>query len=612
MSTYSPPLRDIRFVLDHICDFDGLSQLEAFSHADRDAVLAILEEYGRFMSNEVAPTNVLGDHEMSVWHDGGVVTTPASFKPAYRQYVDAGWGAVPFEPAYGGGGFPWVVGIAMQEMLNSSNMAFGMLPLLTQGAIDLLLAHGSEEQKATYAEKMITGEWSGTMNLTEPEAGSDVGSLTARALPQADGSYRITGTKIFITFGEHDLADNIIHLVLARTPDAPPGTKGISCFIVPKFLVNADGSLGERNDVTCVSIEHKMGIKASPTCVLSYGDNGGATGYLIGEENRGMSYMFTMMNNARLSVGIEGLGLAERSYQQAARYAKERVQGRVIGTDRGARRPIIGHADVRRMLLTMKAYIEAMRALTYFEAAAVDRAKHHPDAAVRERAQEDVDLLTPQAKSWCTDLANEVTSLGIQIYGGMGFIEETGMAQHYRDARITAIYEGTNGIQAMDLIGRKLPLRGGAAFADYLTRIAADADTLAQSDNPDLAVVGSALLEALATVNKATSWLVENGLTNIGDALAGSVAFQRMLSQLSGGWLLGKGALAAATTLAGNSASNAAATDALAGDAEFLQGKISTARFYAEQLLPMVHGLLSPATAGSATIFAVPDELIGA
>ena len=604
MSSYTPPLRDIRFVLEHICEFDQLAKLEAFSHADAESVFSIIEEYGRFMSNEVAPTNVVGDHVGSVWQEGGTVVTPEPFKNVYRQYVEAGWGAVPFEPAYGGGGFPWVVGIALQELLNSSNMAFAMLPLLTQGAIDLLLAHGSEGQRAVYAEKMITGEWTGTMNLTEPEAGSDVGALATKAVPQPDGSYKITGTKIFITFGEHDLAENIVHLELARTPDAPPGTKGISCFIVPKFMVNEDGSLGERNDVNCVSIEHKMGIKASPTCVLSYGDNGGATGFLIGEENRGMSYMFTMMNNARLSVAIEGLGLSERSYQQAATYAKERIQGRVLGAEKGTRNPIIGHADVRRMLLTMKAYIEAMRALTYYEAAIIDRAKHDPDPAARERWQETVDLLTPQAKAWCTDLANEVTSLGIQIYGGMGFIEETGMAQYYRDARITAIYEGTNGIQAMDLVGRKLPLRAGGAFNDYLATIGTDADELTKSTNADLATVGAALKDALDAVRTTTTWLMEHGLSNVSDALAGSVAFQRMLSQLSGGWLLGRSAAVAARLLADGPAQ--------ADQRAFLAAKITTAKFYAEQLLPMVHGLVGPATAGSATIFAIPDELIGA
>ena len=383
MTEYVPPLRDIRFVLEQLVDLDGLSKLEPFAHADPDTVLGVIEESGRFMAEVVAPLNRVGDTAGSTLDGDGTVTTPPGFKEAYRQYVEAGWGAVPFPAEYGGGGFPWLVGVVMQEMLTTANMAFSLCPLLTQGAIDMLPHHGSAEQQATYLPKMVTGEWTGTMNLTEPQAGSDVGAVRTKAVPAGDGTWRITGQKIFITFGEHDLADNIIHLVLARTPDAPPGTKGISCFIVPKFLVNDDGSLGERNDVRCVSIEHKMGIKASPTCVMSYGEAGGAVGYLIGEENQGMRYMFTMMNNARLSVGLEGLALAERAYQDALRYAQERRQGRAAGAPAGEQSPIIEHPDVRRMLLTMKASIEAMRALIYTNAVSIDLARHHPDPAER-------------------------------------------------------------------------------------------------------------------------------------------------------------------------------------------------------------------------------------
>ena len=463
MAEYTAPLRDIRFVLEHLVDLPSVAALPGFEHVDADSVYAVLEENGRFMEDLVAPLNRIGDLQGSVRQDDGTVTTPEGFKEAYKAYVDAGWNGVAFPATYGGGGFPWVVGIAMQEILTSANMAFSMCPLLNQGAVDMLLHHASEEHRETYLPKMVTGEWTGTMNLTEPQAGSDVGALTTRAVPQADGTYRVTGTKIFISFGEHDMSENIIHLVLARTPSAPPGTKGISCFIVPKYVVNDDGTLGARNDVTCVSIEHKMGIKASPTCVLSYGDAGdGAIGYLIGEENAGMRYMFTMMNNARLSVGLEGLALAERAFQMALSYAKERKQGRAPGAPAGEQSAIVDHPDVRRMLLTQRASIEALRGIIYANAAAMDRSVRHEDEATRAGCAELADILTPVSKGWGTDLGVELTSLALQVFGGMGYIEETGVAQHYRDARIAPIYEGTNGIQAMDLVGRKLPMRAGA------------------------------------------------------------------------------------------------------------------------------------------------------
>ncbi|MCB0963918.1 MAG: acyl-CoA dehydrogenase, partial [Acidimicrobiales bacterium] len=451
MSDYSPPQRDIAFVLDHVVPLEELTKLEPYQQIDGDSVYGVLDEFGRLMADVWAPTNVVGDTTGS--HiDGDEVVTPEGFAEAYQAYAEAGWGSVPFEEAYGGGGFPWVVGIVMQEMLNSANMALAMAPLLTQGAIDAILHHGDEEQKEKYLLKMVSAEWTGTMNLTEPDAGSDVGALRTKAVKQDDGSYRITGQKIFITFGEHPFTDNIVHLVLARTPDAPAGTKGISLFIVPKFLVNDDGSLGERNDVHVVSLEHKMGIKASPTCVLAYGDGGeGAIGYLVGEENAGMRYMFTMMNNARLGVGVEGLGLAERSFQQALQYAKERKQGYAPGAARGEKSFIIEHPDVRRMLLTMRAYTESMRLMAYKVAEQIDVAKHGADEPTRTEASEMVDLLIPLTKSYCTDIAETVTSIGIQVHGGMGYIEETGAAQHYRDTKITQIYEGTNGIQAMDL-----------------------------------------------------------------------------------------------------------------------------------------------------------------
>ncbi len=589
MSDYVPPLDDISFVLNHLCGLDELSALEPFAHADPATVQGIIEEAGRFMASVVAPLNHPGDQQGLTLADG-VVTTPDGFKEAYGQYVDAGWGAVPFDPEYGGGGFPSVVGVALQELLTTASMAFSMGPLLTQGAIDMLQHHSAAEQKVVYLPKMLTGEWSGSMNLTEPQAGSDVGALMTKAVPADDGTHRISGQKIFITFGEHDLAENIIHLVLARTPDAPPGTKGISCFIVPKFLVEEDGSLGERNGVTCVSIEHKMGIHASPTCTLVYED---AVGYLIGDENQGMRYMFTMMNHARLSVGLEGLALAERSHQQAVAFAKERLQGRAVGGDPGVQAPIIEHADVRRMLLTQKALIEAMRGLMYLNGRSIDLALHHPDAAVRQEHQEIADLFTPLSKAWGTDMGLEATSLGIQVHGGMGYIEETGAAQHFRDARIPPIYEGTNGIQAMDLVGRKLPMRGGAVVTEHLDRMDATARALTGSADGDLVAVGERLAEGVVACREATAWLIEHGLADPNDALAGSTPYLRLLATVTGGWVLAEEALAARRPDA----------DEAAG---FGDAKVVTARFFAENLLPPSLGLVHAVTAGAALLYADP------
>jgi alkylation response protein AidB-like acyl-CoA dehydrogenase len=587
MAEYTAPLRDIRFVLEHLVDLPSIATLPGFEHADVDSVWSILDENARFMEDLVAPLNRVGDQQGSVWNADGTVTTPDGFVAAYKAYVDAGWGGVPFPPEYGGGGFPWVVGIAMQEILTSANMAFSMCPLLNQGAIDMLLHHADETLRETYLPKMVTGEWTGTMNLTEPQAGSDVGALTTKAIPQDDGTYRITGTKIFISFGEHDMSENIVHLVLARTPSAPPGTKGISCFIVPKVLVNDDGSLGERNDVTCVSIEHKMGIKASPTCVLSYGEQGeGAIGYLIGSENAGMKYMFTMMNNARLSVGLEGLALAERSYQMAVEYAKERKQGRAPGAPAGEQSAIVDHPDVRRMLLTMKASIEAIRGITYLNAAAIDRAARHGDEGTRTAAAELADLLTPVSKGWGTDLGVDVTSLAIQVYGGMGYIEETGVAQHYRDARIAPIYEGTNGIQAMDLVGRKLPMRAGGAVTDYLAAFDATVAELAGAGE-ELASIHGALVDALAALRTSTDWILANGLADPLDALAGATPYLRQFSVVTGGWVMSRQALAATAALA----------DAKPADKAFYEDKVLTARFFCEQLLPEAAGLVPSITA---------------
>jgi alkylation response protein AidB-like acyl-CoA dehydrogenase len=591
MADYRPPLRDVAFVLEHLVDLDALCALDEFDGIDADTLLGALEENARFTAEVIAPINRVGDLQGSV-HDPAtnLVRTPDGFADAYQQYVAAGWGGVPFPPAYDGGGFPWLAGIALQEFISSANMAFSMAPLLTQGAIDLLLEHGSEELKERYLRRMVTGEWTGTMNLTEPQAGSDVGAVRTRAVPQSDGSYLISGTKIYITFGEHDMADNIVHLVLARTPDAPPGTKGISCFVVPKFLVNDDGTLGERNDAVCVSIEHKMGIKASPTCVMSYGENGGAVGYLIGEENQGMRYMFTMMNNARLSVGLEGLSLAERAYQDAYTYAIERHQGRAPGAPAGEQSLIIEHPDVRRMLLTMRSLVEAMRNIVYVTAEGIDLSRHHPDAEVRAAKAEFVDLLIPVAKAWCTDMGVEVTSLAIQIWGGMGFIEESGVPQHYRDARITTIYEGTNGIQAMDLVGRKLGLRGGTAVLELFDTMAGiDAELAAAG--PALDGIRSALSDALATVRSSVEWTMTNGLADPRDALAGATPLLRMFSLAVAGWLMARQALAAV---------------AVGGDEG--EAKLSTASFFCTQWLPQVHGLGAQVSAGAGSLMELSPE----
>jgi alkylation response protein AidB-like acyl-CoA dehydrogenase len=608
VADYRPPLRDIFFVLDHLVDIGELCELDPFKHIDPDTVKGVIEESGRFMSEVIAPTNQAGDRE-GARHDpaSGNVSLPEPLAQALRRYVEAGWGGVAFPPEYGGGGFPWLVGIVNQELVNSANVALAMAPLLTQSAIDMLLHHGDETQRELYLPKMVTGEWTGTMNLTEPEAGSDVGALRTRAVRQPDGTYRLTGTKIFISFGDHQVAENIVHLVLARTPDAPSGTKGISCFIVPKYLVNPDGSLGERNDVRVVSIEHKMGIKASPTCVMSYGDGPGAVGYLIGEEHQGMRYMFTMMNNARLSVGVEGLSIAERAYQDAVAYARQRHQGRAPGAPAGYKSPIIEHPDVRRMLLTMKALIEAMRALVYVQAEGIDLAAHHPDPDIRQYRQHQVDLLTPVAKAWCTDMGVEVTSLAIQVFGGMGYIEESGVPQHFRDARIMPIYEGTNGIQALDLVGRKLPMESGGVVAEFLSQIAMLDPALLRA-GPELASIRSHLAESLTELADTTNWIYRNGVTDVRDAMAGATPYLRMFSLVVGGWLMAKSALAAKNRLEGRAPDGGKARTVELRQRAFLQAKLATAQFYCEQILPQTRGLVGAVRAGHQAVMRVPAD----
>jgi alkylation response protein AidB-like acyl-CoA dehydrogenase len=588
MPNYTPPVRDISFALDTIADVKSIVALPDFDHVDPDMIAGVLDEAARFFSEVFAPTNEIGDEKGTVLVDGEVIT-PAEFKPVWGKLVEAGWTAVTGSPEYGGHGFPKTIGMTVSEMMTSANLAFSLNPMLTGSGITLLTRHGSDELRDQYLEKLISSEWTGTMVLTEPEAGSDVGAVRTKATPMDDGTYEISGTKIFITWGDHDLTDNIIHLVLARTPDAPVGTKGISLFIVPKFILNEDGTPGERNSVETVSIEHKLGIHASPTCVLSFD---GATGYLVGEENQGMRYMFTMMNQARLEVGLEGLSVAERAYQLAAEYAKDRTQGRATGSH--APVPIIDHADVRRMLMTMKAYTEAMRCLLYDAVAAEDRMHGSQDEDSVREGTERLALLTPIAKSWCTDRGVEVASIGIQVLGGAGFIEESGAPQFYRDARITPIYEGTNGIQALDLVMRKLPMADGSVIDRYLAEIEV-LDGQLSSAGDDLEDVREHLATAVATVRSATDYL--NSTEDALARMAGATPYQEMLGTLAGGYYLAREAIAALPE---------ADTD------PWMASKISTARFYAVNLLPKVQGLLPSVIDGPSLLFAVDDEHIGA
>jgi Acyl-CoA dehydrogenases len=586
MPIFHAPVRDMAFVMEHLAGLPEINRLPGFEEATGDLVVAVLEEAARFGGEVLAPLNPVGDRE-GCHLANGAVTTAKGFKEAYAQFVEGGWNAVPFEPEWGGQGLPQLVATAVQEIWHAANMSFGLTPMLTQGAVEALSVHGTEALKRTYLPKLVSGEWTGTMNLTEPSAGSDVGALRTKAARQPDGSYRITGQKIFITSGEHDLAANIIHLVLARLPDAPPGVKGISLFLVPKFLVNPDGSLGERNDVECIKLEEKLGIHGSPTCVMAFGDKGGATGWLVGEENKGLALMFTMMNNARLAVGLEGVAQAERATQKAVAYAKERVQS-------GG--PIIIHPDVRRMLLTGKALTEASRALAYYVAGRIDVARHHPDAAARAEAQALVDLLIPVVKAWSTDTGVQVASTAIQVFGGMGFVEETGIAQQMRDARIAPIYEGTNGIQAMDLIGRKLVRDQGKAFAALIARIRAQEPALAEA-GPEWAPLRNHLAAAASAAEEAAAFILKN---HAGDpALAGAVAapFLELVAIVAGGWLMAEAGLAARRLLAEG-----------ADGSDFLSAKIVTARFYGDAVLTRASALLAQIEAGSAQVTALEAD----
>jgi 3-(methylthio)propanoyl-CoA dehydrogenase len=583
MSDYNAPLADIRFALTQIAGLENVLSLDGFEDLTPDLIDAVLDEAGKFASGVLAPLSRIGDQQ-GARLENGVVRMPDGFPEAYKAYVDGGWNGPASDPDRGGQGLPFLVATALNEIWGSANLGFSLGPLLTQGAVELLEAHAAAQHKDTYLENMITGRWTGTMNLTEPQAGSDVGALRTKAVQEGD-HYRISGQKIFISYGDHEMAENIIHLVLARTEGAPEGIKGISLFIVPKFLVNADGSIGQRNDLRPGSLEHKLGIHASPTAVMLYGENEGAVGYLIGEECRGIEYMFTMMNNARLGVGLQGLSVGERAYQQAVAFAKDRVQMRdaVNGGKEGV--TIIHHPDVRRMLLRMRAQVEAMRCLAYEAAGGLDLAKRLTDPAAKKLAQRRVDLLIPIVKAWSTDVGLEVASTNVQVHGGMGFIEETGAAQHYRDVRIAAIYEGTNGIQSIDLVGRKLGRDGGEAMGLLAVEIAATLDDLRGQNDADLAAIVAPLAEGLASLERTTRWMVENIGQQPGEALAGATSYMKLAGYVIGGWYMARSALAVAGR-----------------DDPFARQKRQVARFFAEQLIPEGTAMERPITTGGALI----------
>jgi alkylation response protein AidB-like acyl-CoA dehydrogenase len=594
MSTYIAPLRDMRFVMTELAGLGELSSLPGFDEVSPALAEAVLDEAARLATEVLAPLNKSGDEQGARLTKDGVVAADG-FATAYRQFAAGGWSGLSGDPEFGGQGLPELLHAATVEMWNSSNMAFALCPLLTAGATESLRQHGSEELKGRYLPKLVSGEWTGTMNLTEPQAGSDLAAVRTKAVPEGD-HYRLYGQKIFITWGDHDMTDNVIHLVLARTPDAPEGVRGISLFVVPKFLLNADGSPGQRNDVHCVSLEHKLGIHASPTCVMSFGDQGGAIGYLVGQENKGLAHMFTMMNEARQKVGIQGLAIAERAYQQAREYAKERVQGRLAASKSAGAVAIIHHPDVRRMLMTMKSQIEAMRAFAYVMAADMDRAHRDPDAAERARRQVRVDLLIPVLKAWCTELGVEIASMGVQVHGGMGYIEETGACQFLRDARIAPIYEGTTGIQAADLAGRKLASDQGAGMAELVAQMRQDAQESTSSADTQVASIGTALATGVQALEDATAWMLHALATQPDAALAGSVDYLMLTGYVCGGWQMARAALAASRKIAANE------------DPDFHRAKLVTARFYADKVLPKASALLEAIRSGASSGSSLPIE----
>jgi len=576
--SYIAPVKDMLFNMEHLAGLDQVAQIPAFEDMGVETAQAVLEESAKLTQDVLSPLNWEGDKNPSFFKDGHVTTTPG-FKEAYQQYCEGGWQSLQHPADFGGQGLPKTIGAACGEMLNSANMSFALCPMLTDGAIEALLTAGSEELKATYLEKLISGEWTGTMNLTEPQAGSDLAAVRSRAEPLPDGTYKVFGTKIFITYGEHDMAENIIHLVLARVQGAPEGVKGISLFVVPKFMVNKDGSLGARNDVHCVSIEHKMGIKASPTAVLQYGDHGGAIGYLVGEENRGLEYMFIMMNAARYAVGVQGISIAERAYQKAVTFSRDRVQSRPVDGSMKTSAPIIHHPDVRRMLMTMRAYTEGCRAMATVAAAAYDASHHHPDADTRKDNLAFYEFLVPLVKGFSTEMSLEVTSLGVQVHGGMGFIEETGAAQYYRDSKILTIYEGTTAIQANDLIGRKTGRDGGQTAKGIAAQIAHTEAELLKSGSANAKAMAARLKAAREAFLSVVDFVVAGAKASPNAVFAGSVPYLMLTGNLVAGWQMGRALLVAEAELAkGN-------------DAVFMQSKITTARFYADHILTKVPGM---------------------
>jgi len=587
--SYRAPVKDMLFDMKELANIDALTQLPGFEEAGYDTAQAVLEECAKFNEGVVAPLNFEGDKNPSSWKDGQVTTTPG-FKDAFRQFAEGGWQGLQHPDEFGGQGLPKTIGAACIEMINSANLSFALCPLLTDGAIEALLTAGSDELRTTYIPKMISGEWTGTMNLTEPQAGSDLALVRSRAEPQADGAYKIFGTKIFITYGEHDMAENIVHLVLARVTGAPEGVKGISLFVVPKFMVNQDGSLGARNDVHCVSIEHKMGIKASPTAVLQYGDNGGAIGYLVGQENRGLEYMFIMMNAARYAVGVQGIAVAERAYQKAVDYARDRVQSRPVDGSMNTAAPIIHHPDVKRMLMTMRASTESCRAMALVAAAAYDAAHAHPDPEVRKQNQAFYEFMVPLVKGYSTEMSLEVTSLGVQVHGGMGFIEETGAAQYYRDAKILTIYEGTTAIQANDLVGRKTARDGGQVALAIAKQIQATEGQLAQRDS----VAARGMLKRLSAAREAfeqvVAFVAGKTKANPNEVFAGSVPYLMLAGNVVAGWQMARALMVAEDRLAEGS------------DVAFMKAKIATARFYGDHILSRVPGLRDSIVEGAAGV----------
>ena len=593
--TYKAPVKDMLFNMKYLANIDQIAQLPGMEDAGFDTAQAVLEEAAKFNEGVLSPLNWTGDQNPTSFKDGVVTATPG-FKEAFKQYAEAGWQGLQHPVDFGGQGLPKTIGSAVGEMQNSANLSFALCPLLTDGAIEALLTAGSPELNAIYLEKLVSGQWTGTMNLTEPQAGSDLAAVRTKAEPQPDGTYKIAGTKIYITWGEHDMAENIIHLVLARVAGAPEGVKGISLFVVPKFMVNADGALGARNDVHCVSIEHKMGIKASPTAVLQFGDHGGAVGYLVGQENRGLEYMFIMMNAARYGVGVQGIAIAERAYQKAVSFAKERIQSRPVDGSLPGAGPIIHHPDVKRMLMTMRAYTEGCRALSSVAAAAFDAAHHHADADTRKQNQAFYEFMVPLIKGYSTEMSLEVTSLGVQVHGGMGFIEETGCAQYYRDAKILTIYEGTTAIQSNDLVGRKTARDGGQAAKALAGQIEATEGLLTQDGSADAVAVARRLKAARLAFIDVVEFVAANTKAHPNDVFAGSVPYLMLAGNLMAGWQMARALLAAQEQIAQGE------------EVAFMQAKITTARFYADHILTKVPGARDSIVEGAACVTALALE----